>query len=310
MTDETGVGADDVGSAVGARLRRMRDADVEPVHAMYQRDFPGDFRQHLRFVLAQPVCHALVAEADCDGEGVIIGTAVGTQKGAVGWLGYVVVAPEHRRRGVGAWLSRACTEALARLGCTSVVLTATDMGRGVYERLGFREEGRAVMLRGPTLPAVPTDPRLRPVGRADLDQVCALDRHATGEDRSALLRSLIETTPRGHLEHDPAGRVVASPEAPEVVRGYYLPTPWGQGPAVAPAPEDGVLLLGVRRGLVGHRQGQAEVSFPLFEENEAGRSHLEATGFRAAGTFPRMVWGTRVEWHPRAIWGLFSGGLG
>jgi ribosomal protein S18 acetylase RimI-like enzyme len=55
---------------------------------------------------------------------------------------YVVTLPEFRRCGLGAAMTtRALHEARAA-GCRAAVLCASDLGRGVYERLGFREACR------------------------------------------------------------------------------------------------------------------------------------------------------------------------
>lgn len=52
---------------------------------------------------------------------------------------YVVTRPEARRRGLGAAMTRRALHEARAAGCRAAVLCASDLGRGIYERLGFRE---------------------------------------------------------------------------------------------------------------------------------------------------------------------------
>jgi GNAT superfamily N-acetyltransferase len=73
----------------------------------------------------RPVAASMV----CVSEGIAI----------VGWVGTV---PEHRRRGIGAAVTRAATIAGFELGARAVALQASPMGHPVYARMGFRTVGR------------------------------------------------------------------------------------------------------------------------------------------------------------------------
>src|SRR5689334_2405825 len=80
--------------------------------------------------------------------------------GATGWIGALGVAPEARRRGLGRALTEAAIARLHARGAATVLLFATDMGRPLYERLGFVIEGAATAWRG-TAGAIPTGVRIR-----------------------------------------------------------------------------------------------------------------------------------------------------
>ncbi len=54
-----------------------------------------------------------------------------------GYIWGVYVAPEARRKGLGAELTQVCVDALREAGCTHAVLHAAPMGKGVYTRMGF-----------------------------------------------------------------------------------------------------------------------------------------------------------------------------
>jgi GNAT superfamily N-acetyltransferase len=55
--------------------------------------------------------------------------------GVVGWVGTV---PEYRRRGIGAAVTRAATNAGFAIGARLLSLQASPMGLPVYEKLGYR----------------------------------------------------------------------------------------------------------------------------------------------------------------------------
>jgi GNAT superfamily N-acetyltransferase len=54
-------------------------------------------------------------------------------------VGWVATAPEYRRRGLGAFVTRAVTNRGFDIGASFATLQASRMGHGVYERLGYRD---------------------------------------------------------------------------------------------------------------------------------------------------------------------------
>ncbi|XXX82326.1 GNAT family N-acetyltransferase [Sorangium sp. So ce134] len=55
------------------------------------------------------------------------------------YVGFVVTTPEHRRKGYAEAVMRSCLDdALSATGVKRTVLHATDMGRPVYEGMGYR----------------------------------------------------------------------------------------------------------------------------------------------------------------------------
>ena len=124
--------------------------------------------------------------------GAIAGTAGATifpGSPPTGWVHGIVVRPEYQRTGLGARLTEAAIEWLQARSVGAVQLLATDAGRPVYERLGFTAGERYGSFAWPTAspdPAATNEP-MRP---SHLRAVLALDREATGEDRSGFIMSL------------------------------------------------------------------------------------------------------------------------
>jgi GNAT superfamily N-acetyltransferase len=278
-----------------AQIRPMTAADTEPAAELLRR---GDWGERLIFfdwAIAQSTLAPIVAERN----GEIVGTGVGSAHGSVGWVGTIFVAPARRGSGLGRAVTRAVIDDLEARGCRTLVLIATSMGRPIYEREGFEVLDDQVRFSIDGLPAedaAPPDPLVRPFAAGDLDAVVALDRFATGEDRAAVLPSLVS----------PASTWVAVDGA-GAVRGYLARAPWRGGALIAPDPDDALRLLEMRRRSTGV-SGKAGAG--LVGANRVGRDRLKAAGWHEEGSGVRMIRGEPLDWHPEAIWGQFNGALG
>jgi ribosomal protein S18 acetylase RimI-like enzyme len=120
------------------RLAQAGPDDLSEAAALDAIAFEGDIDvsrgMYSRGLL--DVAHVVTASV----EGKIVGVATGVPAGrAVGIFG-VAVAPEARRRGIGAALT--CAAARAGDGSATAWLSAHGEAARVYERLGFREVGR------------------------------------------------------------------------------------------------------------------------------------------------------------------------
>ena len=265
----------------------MLPEDVDAAVAAVRDGGWGDRRAALQFYAQHPATYPFLAESD----GHVVGTAVAIEHGTVGWVGLVFVAPELRGQGLGGVLTQAVLERLQERGCRSVLLAATDLGRRVYDRLGFVADGEYVVFSGPVRPNPVSVPVVRPMVRADVDGTCALDRGATAEDRSSIIRAIAE------------GWVIDAGLRP---RAYALRSPWGLGPAIAEDPADGVLLLEVLRS---HAPG-TDMTIVVPGANGSGIDHLRKRGFVEQRRLPRMRLGEPVMWRPRQIWSIFSFAMG
>ena len=232
-----------------------------------------------------PDGHVLVATAGRR----LVGGACCASFGTTGWIGALGVLPRARRRGTGDLLTRAAIDWLTERGAQTVQLYATDMGRPVYERIGFVAESRARAWRGvaPAGRAKATDGvrRLRP---SDRERMLELDRLATGEDRHAVLDMLPALLGFG-AERD--GRL----------EGFALQTPWGAGPAVVAADaQAGVALL---RALAVEPQ---PLTITVPEGNPTASATLSRWGFQPVNSALRMRFGPPAEHDPARMFGLFN----
>ncbi len=68
------------------------------------------------------------------------------ETGEVAGIYCVTTLPEARRRGIGRHITAAALETARAQGCTRAIVQSTEMGRGLYRRLGFGEYCRIRML--------------------------------------------------------------------------------------------------------------------------------------------------------------------
>jgi len=106
-----------------------------------------------------------------------------------GWIGNLILAPEGRGKGTGGRLFDFAVGHLERRGSASIILTASELGRPLYEKRGFRSIGTIERWRHD--PAPRRGPR-PPFEREGREALCQLDALAWDEARGSLLTFLSE----------------------------------------------------------------------------------------------------------------------
>lgn len=104
-------------------------------------------------------------------------------------VGMMLVAGRHGRRGLGLALM---TRLLAEAGSATVTLFATEAGKPLYTRLGFRAVRRSIAFVGRcrAVNGSGGSGGSRPATDADIQGILSADKAAFGADRGYLLRRL------------------------------------------------------------------------------------------------------------------------
>ena len=203
----------------GVAYRAMKSSDLDAAWDLSMDQHwphrPGDW------TFAFSLGEGIVAEAD----GQLVGTAMRWLWGKThATVGLVIVSEVMRGRRIGSELMN---RILAGLEGRSVSLHATEVGRGLYERLGFIRTGEIRQHQGiaANAPLVALDEgwRLRPFDRSDEAAVIDLDARARGWSRSKMLRRWIDSAERVMvLDHSGA------------LDGYAILRRFGRGVVVGP----------------------------------------------------------------------------
>jgi GNAT superfamily N-acetyltransferase len=174
-----------------AAIRRLEPGDLKRCVALsIDRGWPPE---RSKWSLLLEVSEAFGVDAP-DGRG-LAGAVVLTRWGPdLASVGMMLVAARYGRRGLGRALME---HVIAEAGQATVTLFATDLGRPLYEKLGFQPARRNVSFVGQFRPG--SDGAGAPAGsagyartavEADLPAILAADHAAFAADRSHVLRRL------------------------------------------------------------------------------------------------------------------------
>jgi GNAT superfamily N-acetyltransferase len=233
-----------------------------------------------------------VAELD----GVPVGTTATCSFGPVAWVALVLVEESVRGRGVGTALMEHALAFLDRQGIQTIRLDATELGRPIYEKLGFVEEYLLHRYAGVLPPAEaatarPEENAVRTARPEHLEGVFQLDRAVTATDRQNLLRRLFAERPE-------AGRVVVRDGR---VQGYLSWRPGSKavqiGPCLAEGEAGPLLFADACR-----RHAGQPVFIDIPADNTAAVAATTAQGLTAQRPLLRMCRGPRLDERFTDIW--------
>ena len=180
------------------------------------------------------------------------------------WIGMVLTLPSFRRRGIARGLIEQALEFCDRRSVRVAKLDATDMGRPLYEKLGFVDEQPIERWQG--VANHPGD-----FAGFDFDAASALDRRAFG------IRRNIGRLASASTEHfgDARGYVLARPGS----NAHFI------GPCIAETPEVAGILV---RSVLAQHAG-SPFFWDLLPENRRVTDLAESLGFEPARRLVRMA---------------------
>ena len=192
------------------------------------------------------------------------------------WIGMVLVSPEFRGRGYGRALLEHALRFLERRRVRVVRLDATDMGRPLYEKLGFRDECAVERWTAAAVEKPGSQHPLRAACLESVADVAGFDRTAFGADRSAVLARLLACFPAERLRL-PNGFAMARPGS----TAHFV------GPCVA---SDAATARGLLETLLSRHAGEG-VFWDILPENEEAVRMAVEFGFQRRRRLMRMVFG-------------------
>lgn len=280
----------------------LRDATADDLPAIVGLREAVDWRGHewaMRAAIGQPDAVFVLAQ-DADGGVVAMGSGIAYPP-ALGFIGNMVVAEPHRRKGIGSAILDAVVDRLAASGCSRFELNATDEGRPLYERHGFTSRGvsTAAGISRRTIGRLGPARAARPMVPADAGRLAEYDRPRFGGDRSRLL-GLLATAgiARGFVVEDDgalAGFAFLQHEEQRI------------GPMVADTPE---VAAGLVAAVFEAEPGIADLRLNLAPGNIDGAAWLKGARVATAGWHGRMARGPDVPRDDGTIYQMTVGPLG
>ena len=215
-----------------------------------------------------------------------IGTAIRHYDTA--WLAHIIVHPDYRSRGIGKAITQTLIESIDRRQYKTIYLIATDLGFPLYQKLEFKEETGYVHLtrKSINVPA-PVCSSIIPFEKKYHNEVLALDKYVSGEDRQERLKDQLDTALLSLWE--------------KKLAGVYFPQ-LGNGLIIANNPSAGIELMKLRI---------EERDFAILPvENKPGIEFLLKNDFKQVRISKRMFLGKRRKWYPASIYNRISGQFG
>ncbi len=265
-------------------LRPIETCDIPLLENFAPPTWNTNLPAFLTLHFGQAYFYAVVAVLDQ----AIVGIGEGIQNQEVGWLGNIIVSPQHQRQGIGWAVTQHLQERFIRLGCQTQILIASAMGAGLYPRLGFKTEVSYAFYRGEPAPATTPDDNIRQAAEADYPSILEIDQAVTGENRAGFIRQFL-----------PTGWVYGTPGK---VQGFYLPN-LANGPVLAKTTAAGLALLEFKLG-----QGEKMIVLP--SSNTPAQEFLICKGFVQYQQSPRMSCGKDLAWQPEGVFCRAAGYCG
>ena len=278
-------------------MRDATTADLPGIAALREGVGWGVHEWALRAVIGQPHARCVLA---VDGHGALAGVGSGIAYGPLGFVGNMIVAAAHRRRGVGSAILESVTSFLEAAGCRRLELNATPDGRPLYERHGFETIGTSATARIPRDVDLARDGELvRDASVDDLEGLLAYDRPRFGGDREPLLEMLLA---------DPHGRALIAERGGRIAGYACLRTdPPRIGPFLADEPSIAGALLG--RAFASAPE-VTELRLNLPPNNEPGAAWLGTLGVEVEPWDGRMGRGPMIARRDDTVYGMAVGALG
>jgi GNAT superfamily N-acetyltransferase len=268
-------------------IRDLLKSEIKSLKGLPPEDWDLNLPELVSFHFGYPYFFPVVAESG----NKIIGCGNGFLNGSTGWLGNIIVSPENRKKGIGYELTAHLVEIFKNKGCTSQLLIASEMGKNIYSKIGFKATSSYQFYRqGKESKIFKQNISLKKIKKQDYPLLKKFDMEITGEERFHLIQRFFST-----------GLIYRGEQLNEIL-GLYLPD-FGSGLVLANDPEVGLELMKYRIS-----QGKTKAVVP--SENSVATDFLLKEGYQLTLTLPRMALGNEVSWKPGAVFNRAAGYCG
>jgi hypothetical protein len=222
-------------------------------------------------------------------DNVIIGIGVSIIYGTTAWLAHIIVDSGFRNKGIGHQIVQELLKGIKNTPVETCLLTATELGKPVYIKAGFRTIAEYVFMNREK----PWQEQSISVNIIDFqekfrEQILQIDKLVSAENREQLLADFIS-----------GAKVYTMGDA---VLGYFIPG-LKEGPIIAETPEAGLELMKIKC--------QTAERIVLPANNHICIDFLKQNGFAETPTKgTRMLIGKDLIWKPEKIYSRIGGNFG
>jgi GNAT superfamily N-acetyltransferase len=237
--------------------------------------------------------------ATLDGQAAAVGGAI--NYGRFSYVGLVGVLPSMQRHGLGAFLMNSLLAWIEQQHCPTILLDASDVGANLYQKLGFVEDDKAVLLSLTELPIVPAPipEQVTTLQTHEIPELVAFDSTYFGAERARVFSRFLQEYPqRAFISRHSSGQIT----------GYLFAQSRTLGPWIASTPTIAEQLLIHALTLPF---GTEIPNVILSPSNQSGLTLLQRYGFRQKRQLSHMRLGLPANYRRRSqIYGQSSFAIG
>ncbi|MBD8073588.1 GNAT family N-acetyltransferase [Bacillus sp. FSL L8-0199] len=195
-------------------------------------------------------------------------------------IGMVIVHPDYKGRGIGKIITEACVKSVS--AHTPIMLIATDEGKPLYEKLGFRAVSYVSKYICNSYNAnhkcAENEEYMMVYKESDLEGIIKIDKGAFGTSRNEFLKQRIMQSEQCVVVKDTKENVVGY--------GISIQTPENKiiGPVVA---KNNAMAMRIVHDLARGHNGKLRMDVP--EGKNDFMKELEIAGFKKVNTPPIMI---------------------
>ena len=265
-------------------LEVIKLADLENIRHLQPEGW-SDIVKEFEFYVKAPYCRPIQVKIN----NRIAGVGASIEFDNTAWLAHIIVDINHRRQGIRYLIVKELVNHLRRKSIETCLLIASEMGRPVYDKAGFRFVAEyTYMKREYIINNIFFSKNIRGFRKKYAEMIFQLDKQVTGENRKRILKEYLKNS----YVYQDKGKIY----------GYYLPA-LREGLIIADNEQAGEELMKLKFST--HNK------IVLPSDNVNAIAFLENNGFvKASGKATRMIYGIDIEWSPEKIFSRIGGNLG
>jgi GNAT superfamily N-acetyltransferase len=267
-------------------IREFGEEDIDFGYKLDMIEHWNDTRDDIERMFNYEPDGCFVAEVS----GELVGHVFSISYGKLGWIGFLIVKAEYRRKGVGTLLTRKAMGHLLNRGVETIKLEAVPTIASLYRELGFVSEFdslRFIRVGGKEDISSPSRP-LKPLKQEQITELAKFDAEYFGANRINVLMGLYHDNPKlcyvSHMKSKTTGYIMSR----KAEIGYRI-GPWVCNPEHPQAAQE-LLMKCVK--MVGCNE-ELYVGVPAV--NKEAVKILHDLDFRQYSKSIRMYLGKKLE---------------
>lgn len=265
------------------QFEKITSADLDEIRNLQPDDW-SDIIPEFEFYIQSSYCSPIKTRINDR----IVGIGASILFKNTSWIAHIIVDREYRNQGFGAQIVNELLETIKRDSVATCSLIATELGKPVYLKAGFRIAAEySFFQREKPWIDCPVSENVIPYEEKYRARIYELDHIISGEKRELLLKDYLSNS-KVFVERNK-------------VLGYYMPD-LKEGLIYADTDEAGLELMKLKYARVDKAV--------LPTDNSTGVAFLQQNGFVETRKGTRMILGPDLDWNPKKMYGRIGGNFG